>query len=49
MVANFMLRDYFEATTDERIPRFLARYYAHLQQELPKTPAERVGKSAGRR
>jgi hypothetical protein len=45
IVTNYLLRDYYEATSDARVLRFLGAYYAHLQAHLPNRPLKDWGRA----
>lgn len=48
-VTNYLFRDYAEATRDERVEPFLARYYAYQAKILPNRPLKDWSRSWRRR
>jgi Uncharacterized protein conserved in bacteria len=45
MVMTHILREYANATEDERVQPFLEKYYAHMLRELPNRPLHDWGRS----
>jgi DUF1680 family protein len=45
MLATYALRDYYEATADPRVPKFLDRYFHYMLTQLPQRPLKDWGKA----
>lgn len=45
MVATYALKDYYEATGDDRVPPLLDRYFHYMLEHLPQHPLNEWGKA----
>jgi len=45
MLVTYLLRDYYEATNDARVPPFLTKYYGYVAQTLPQQPLVKWSKA----